>query len=358
MSFSPSTLSAVKEFIAVVSQDSTVLHSSELEFFRSFLISMGATIPPMPKQPAAAAEASAPDMDDDGLWPTDDASTLYVEISAPEGVVDYQPEKEDAAQTLKSEGTELMQNGDFEQAIAKFTEALKLCPAKAPYWAFRAQAYLKWKKPHAAIKDASEALRHNPENAKALRTRGMARRRLGLYEEASLDLNAANRVDYDPELTEMIKFVDERAHTIRAHRRQVELSREQEELKRRAREAAARQAESAAPSCGAPGGMPGMPPGGMPAGMPPGMEGLFSDPDVMEALKDPETAAKLQQIMGNPMAAMQYMSDPKIATLMQKMMGKMGGMPGGMPGGMGGGMPGGMGGGMPGGMGGGMPGGM
>ena len=56
--------------------------------------------------------------------------------------------------------------------------------------------------------------------------------------------------------------------------------------------------------------------------------------------------------MGNPMAMMQYMDDPEVGPVLQKLMGKMmggGGMPGMGPGlGMGG-MPGmgGMGGGMP-----------
>jgi len=74
-------------------------------------------------------------------------------------------------------------------------------------------------------------------------------------------------------------------------------------------------------------------------------------------MTNPKVMAAVQQCMGNPMAMMQYMNDPEVGPVLQKLMGKMMGG-GGMPGGMGG-MPGGMGGmaGMPGGMGG-MPGGM
>ena len=70
-------------------------------------------------------------------------------------------------------------------------------------------------------------------------------------------------------------------------------------------------------------------------------------------MTNPKVMAAVQQCMGNPMAMMQYMNDPEVGPVLQKLMGKMmggGGMPG-MPGGMGG-MPGmgGMGGGMPGGV--------
>jgi len=79
----------------------------------------------------------------------------------------------------------------------------------------------------------------------------------------------------------------------------------------------------------------------------------MKDPEMMAAMSNPKVMAAMQQCMGNPMAAMQYMNDPEVGPVLQKMMSKMmsnpamagmaGGMPGGMPGmgGMGG-MPGGM----------------
>lgn len=64
------------------------------------------------------------------------------------------------------------------------------------------------------------------------------------------------------------------------------------------------------------------------------------DPDIMEALKDPEVASALQDCMTNPSNIMKYANNPKIMNLLKKMSAGMGGM-GGMPG-MGGfpGMPG------------------
>jgi hypothetical protein len=45
---------------------------------------------------------------------------------------------------------------------------------------------------------------------------------------------------------------------------------------------------------------------------------ILSDPELQAALQDPETAAKLSEIMQNPSSAMKHMSDPKIAPLLQK----------------------------------------
>merc|ERR1711894_697440 len=90
-----------------------------------------------------------------------------------------------------------------------------------------------------------------------------------------------------------------------------------------------------------------------------GLGGLFSDPELMESLNDPEVAAAFAEITQNPANLMKYQGNPKVMKLITKMAGKMGGGGGGGLGGMMGGMPGmgGMFGGMPG-MGGGMPGGM
>jgi suppressor of tumorigenicity protein 13 len=81
------------------------------------------------------------------------------------------------------------------------------------------------------------------------------------------------------------------------------------------------------------GGMPG----GMPGGMG-GMGGLFSDPELLESLSDPEVAAAFEDITSNPANIMKYQGNPKVMKLLTKMAGKMGGGSGGggAPGGMGG----------------------
>ena len=79
--------------------------------------------------------------------------------------------------------------------------------------------------------------------------------------------------------------------------------------------------------------MPDM--GGMPGGMG-GMGGLFSDPELLESLSDPEVAAAFEDITSNPANIMKYQGNPKVMKLLTKMAGKMGGGGGGAPGGMGG----------------------
>eukprot|EP01120_Amphizonella_sp_Union-15-10_P011423 TRINITY_DN483_c0_g2_i1.p1 TRINITY_DN483_c0_g2~~TRINITY_DN483_c0_g2_i1.p1 ORF type:complete len:130 (-),score=38.43 TRINITY_DN483_c0_g2_i1:45-434(-) len=98
-----------------------------------------------------------------------------------------------------------------------------------------------------------------------------------------------------------------------------------------------------------------------PFGLPLGLKGIFSDPDIKEALNDPETKRKLEEITEDPSKLMMYGNDPKIMNIIVKLQSRLGGgggfpFPGGPPGG---GFPGGPpGGGFPGGPpGGGFPGG-
>ncbi len=70
-------------------------------------------------------------------------------------------------------------------------------------------------------------------------------------------------------------------------------------------------------------------------GLPHGLGEIFSDPELMAAMKDPEVSAALMDIMQNPMNIMKYQGNQKVMKLIAKMQG-LGGM---MGGGMGGGMP-------------------
>ncbi|CAB3402826.1 unnamed protein product [Caenorhabditis bovis] len=136
------------------------------------------------------------------------------------------------------------------------------------------------------------------------------------------------------------------AHKIQEYNRAVERQKEEIELAerrervRRAQEANRKAAEEAAKhqqddddfdfsSMG--GGAPG---GGNPA------FDLFNDPEITEALKDPEVLPALMDIMKNPANLMKYVGNPKVAALLAKMQAK-GGMPGMFGGPSSGGCPGG-----------------
>merc|ERR1719231_214710 len=75
------------------------------------------------------------------------------------------------------------------------------------------------------------------------------------------------------------------------------------------------------------GGMPG----GMPAGMGQMMAEMMQDPEMMAAMSNPKVMQAMQSCMGNPMAMMQYMDDPEVGPVLQKLMGKMMGNPGSRP---------------------------
>ena len=56
-------------------------------------------------------------------------------------------------------------NGEYAKAIEAFTAAVQLMPSPLLY-AKRADAYLKLKKPNAAVRDANKALEINPDSVR------------------------------------------------------------------------------------------------------------------------------------------------------------------------------------------------
>lgn len=258
-------------------------------------------------------------------------------------------EEIDQASELRGKAAKAFSDGEFEDAINFYTEAILLNPS-ALFYAKRGQAFLKLNKPNAAIRDCDRALKLNPDNASGYKFRGRAYRLLGDWEAAAKDLRQAAKLDYDEQTDEWLKEVTPNAKKLEQHKiKQERKKAEKEDAARRervrlAQEANKRAAEEnekrkQAEEEGGDGGdfMKGM------------------DPDLLAALGDPEVAAALQDCMTNPGNIMKYANNPKIMNLLKKLGGSMGGM-GGFPGmgGMGG--MGGMPGGFPGGMGG-MPGG-
>jgi len=338
---------------------------------------------------------------------------IYQEESEPVLSVPAGGEDWDGAQDAKDKANEAKANGNYDQAVEHFTKCLELGSISAITLANRADCLLKMRRPLAALSDCNEALKINPDSAKAMRCRGIVERHLGQWEAANTDLAAAQRIDFNPDAEEMRTFVNKKAVVIIAEQNKARQAKEEEEREilrekvRLQREAiaaakkeqeeqdardAAERAEREASMGGMPGGMGGMPggmggmpggmggmPGGM-GGMPGGMGGmpggggggggmpdmqqmmmqlLMSDPELAAGLQNPKIMQAFQDVMagGGPTspAAAAAMEDPEVKSFMDKFQKKMGPLMGMMGGGMGG-MPGGMGG-MPGGMGG-MPGGM
>jgi suppressor of tumorigenicity protein 13 len=254
----------------------------------------------------------------------------------------------DSVMELKQKAQELEASGDHQGAVDVFTQVILKAPSPLVY-AKRANAFVQMRKCLAAIRDCDKALEMNPDSAKAYKTRGIAHRYLGNWEQATMDLGKGLNIDYDEDAAAIQKICAEHYNKHRVHvakkkaARELKEREEREERARKAKEEYERQkAESA--SAGAPGG------GGMPNIPPELLQAIMSDPELMQAMQKPKVMAALQECMSNPAAIGKYASDPEFQSIISKLQ-KV--MPGGPMGGMGGGGPGpGFGSGMPGGFGG------
>ena len=82
----------------------------------------------------------------------------------------------DKMSEAKMEASDLKSSGDYAGALEKYSEAVQLAPPSALLYASRAECLLKLQRPCAAIRDCDEAIKSNPDSAKALRIRGRAKR--------------------------------------------------------------------------------------------------------------------------------------------------------------------------------------
>jgi len=158
------------------------------------------------KKDAEEEDEEQPEAADPDLMPPD--SDPPAEMGSAAGR-DLSEDELEQLSNHKMGASEAAANGDFSKAVAGFTAALKLMPSPLLY-AKRADAFLKLKKPNAAVRDCGAAIDLNPDSAKALRTRGVAYRYLGEYEKAQADLSLAQRIDYDDTVTHVHEYVKER----------------------------------------------------------------------------------------------------------------------------------------------------
>ena len=75
----------------------------------------------------------------------------------------------DGAQAAKDSANEAKASGNFNGAVEFFTKCLELGSLSAMTLANRADCLLKIRRPKAALSDCNEALKINPDSAKALR---------------------------------------------------------------------------------------------------------------------------------------------------------------------------------------------
>ena len=235
-------------------------------------------------------------------------------------------EEVDKSGELRSQAAAAYSEQKFQEAIDLYTQAIEINPGNALFHAKRGQAFLKLKKPNACIRDCNKALEINCDSAAAYKFRGRANRLLGNWEEAAKDLRQACKLDYDEETDEWLREVTPNAkkieqHLLKQQRKKAERERKAEEIRRqKARQHQAKQQKTTTGAGGFPGGAGGFPggaggfpggAGGFPGGFPAGM----NMGDLLSGMKDPEVMAALQDIASNPANVEKYMSNPKIAKL-------------------------------------------
>ncbi|KAJ8387587.1 hypothetical protein AAFF_G00152830 [Aldrovandia affinis] len=359
----PRKVTELKAFVQLCSENPTVLHQPELAFLRTWLLGMGAIIPPLktndvppssckgcpcagaPPPPTSAGEPSQPseseesdlEIDNDGVIEpdTDDPQEMGEDLEN----LEVTEEMMDQANEKKMEAMDALGEGDLQKALGLFTEAIMLNPQVAVLYAKRASVYIRMQKPNAAVRDCDRAISINPDSAQPYKWRGKAHRLLGHWEEAAKDLAIACKLDYDEDASALLKEVQPKANKIIEHRRKYQRKREEQDIKARKErvkkakeehEKAQREEEARQQAGGAQGGFPGFSGGaGFPGGAPPfGMPGLgelFNDPEVLMAMKDPEVMAAFQDVAQNPANISKYQSNPKIMALITKLSAKFGG---------------------------------
>ncbi|WRX17746.1 Thioredoxin domain - like 10 [Theobroma cacao] len=212
-----SKLAELKLFVDQCKSNPSIVHNPSLSFFKSYLQSLGARIPPDPQTDKGGVNMAEPGQHSDSKDPNfsyeedDDIVESDVELDNT-GVVE--PDN-DPPQMMGDPSVEVTE--DMRDAAQ--SEKLK----------------------------ASDAISEgmiNPDSAKGYKVRGMARAMLGRWEEAASDLHVASKLDYDEEIGSVLKKVEPNAHKIEEHRRKYDRLRKERELKRTERQRQQQKAEA------------------------------------------------------------------------------------------------------------------
>ena len=105
-----------------------------------------------------------------------------------------------SAEYYYRKGNEFYESGDFINAIAEYTLALRKQPDYARAYLSRGLAKRKLDDYQGAIADYTSAIDNQPDYAQAYFNRGMAHRKLGHFSKAIADYNAA--IKYAPDLAQ------------------------------------------------------------------------------------------------------------------------------------------------------------
>ncbi|XP_024970295.1 TPR repeat-containing thioredoxin TDX isoform X1 [Cynara cardunculus var. scolymus] len=229
-----SKIEELKLFVESCKSDPSILHNPSLGFFKTFLQSLGAKIPPSSTSGADNGHAFNEDIVESDLE-LDDSDVVDPDNDPPQKMgnlsVEVHDVSRDLAQILKLKAMDAVSEGKLNEAIDQLTQAILLNPSSPILYAARASVLIKLRKPNAAIRDADAALQINPDSARGYKMRGMARAMLGLWEEAARDLGVASTFDHDEEIGSVLKKIEPNVNKIIEHRRKYEWLRKENNLK-------------------------------------------------------------------------------------------------------------------------------
>ncbi|XP_072536083.1 sperm-associated antigen 1 [Salminus brasiliensis] len=97
--------------------------------------------------------------------------------------------------SLKTEGNELVKKGQYQEAVGKYSECLKLKSDECAIYTNRALCFIKLERFAEAKQDCDSALKLESSNKKAFYRRALANKGLKDYEACSSDLQAVLRLD-------------------------------------------------------------------------------------------------------------------------------------------------------------------
>lgn len=169
-----------------------------------------------------------------GTWGTE-ASVDATEDMPPMYSGDGSDDDFDKATAAKMAASDFKSQGLYDEALAKFNEAIVSAEPSALLLANRAHVLFKLNKYAAATRDCDAALEKNPDSAKALRIRGECHLKRGKFHDARKDLSAAQTIDFDEDAAMMLKEATEKCKEIDEEAVKKKLA-EEEKLKKRAAE--------------------------------------------------------------------------------------------------------------------------
>lgn len=216
-------------------QTPSLIHHPDVSLFKDVLTGLGIQLPEAgaavdvvdlsdAETPARDEELRPPpesvhiaDSDDDDPGRLPEESEPFPAMVRPTDAEPTDAQLEQCSQ-CKAAGQEALDEGNVAKAIEHYTEAIMTEVASALVYAKRGELLLKEKRPRAAISDCSVAIDVNPDCGKAYRIRGLACRRLGLWEQAQKDLILGQKLDYDEDVQEIQKFVCDKVRKQEARR--------------------------------------------------------------------------------------------------------------------------------------------